>query len=86
MVAIGKGLYLTPTIITATILDDKTASTTLRNQLLKRTINIEHGFEMDTYSSCTFSRLVASPVRLNARIFQNKVIRSGAGSCEGDKH
>ena len=62
MVAIGKGLYLTPTIITATILDDKTTSTTFKNQLIKRTINIEHGFEMDTYSSCTFNRLMASPL------------------------
>ena len=62
MVANRKGLYLTPTIIIATILDDKTTSTTFKNQLIKRTTNIKYGFETDTYSSCTFSRLVANPL------------------------
>ena len=91
MVANGKGLYLTPTIITATILDDKTTSTTFKNQLIKRTINIERGFEMDTHSNCTFSRLMASPLEtvswtLEFEFFKKKVIHSFAGSCEEHKH
>ena len=69
--------------------DDKITSTTFRNQLFKRTINIKYGFRNGYLLKLYIQQTCGESFRdckLNARIFQNKVIQSGAGSCEGNKH